>query len=57
MIAHLQALMSQAKKEGLRMQDIFAMEAEEELAATPEDDFDPREMTSTHVPLRKSKLN
>ncbi|MBP1915501.1 SNF2 family DNA or RNA helicase [Lederbergia galactosidilyticus] len=54
MIAHLQALMSQAKKEGLRMQDIFAMEAEEELAATPEDDFDPRAFAQIKIELNQS---
>lgn len=54
MIAHLQALMAQAKKEGLRMQDIFAMEAEEELASTPEDEFDPRAFAQIKIELNQS---
>ncbi|MBO0991536.1 DEAD/DEAH box helicase [Bacillus sp. SD088] len=54
MIAHLQALMTQAKKEGLRMQDIFAMEAEEELASTPEEEFDPRAFAQIKIELNQS---
>ncbi|MCJ7840602.1 DEAD/DEAH box helicase [Lederbergia sp. NSJ-179] len=54
MIAHIQALMTQARKEGLRMQDIFAMGAEEELDSNPEEEFDPRAFAQIKIELNQS---
>lgn len=54
MIAHIQALMQQAKKEGLRVQDIFALGAEDEDLPAAEEEFDPRAFAQIKVELNQS---
>lgn len=55
MVAHIQALMQQAKKEGLRMQDILAMrEEEDDETETDEEEFDPRVFAQIQIELNQS---
>ncbi|MBS4200671.1 DEAD/DEAH box helicase [Bacillus sp. FJAT-49732] len=54
MIAHIQKLMAQAKKEGLRVQDIFTLGEEDEDATTNIDEFDPRAFAQIKIELNQS---
>ncbi|HEY4551710.1 MAG TPA: SNF2 helicase-associated domain-containing protein, partial [Bacillaceae bacterium] len=55
MIAHLQALMMQAKREGLRVQDVFAQGLEEDGNVLAEaDEFDPRAFAQVKIELNQS---
>jgi len=54
MIAHIQALMAQAKKEGLRVQDIFTLSEDDENAPTNLDEFDPRAFAQIKIELNQS---
>ena len=54
MIAHIQTLMKQAKKEGLRVQDIFALELDEEEQSVDTDLFDPRAFAQVKIELNQS---
>ncbi len=54
MIAHIQTLMKQAKKEGLRVQDIFALELDEEEQTVDTDLFDPRAFAQVKIELNQS---
>ncbi|MBS4218935.1 DEAD/DEAH box helicase [Bacillus sp. FJAT-49711] len=54
MIAHIQTLMEQAKKEGLRVQDIFALGDEDENADMDIDEFDPRAFAQIKIELNQS---
>lgn len=53
MIAHIQALMEQAKKEGLRMQDLLVQEAQEPISAEGEL-LDPRAFARVQIELNQS---
>lgn len=54
MIAHIQALMKQAKKEGLRVQDIFSIMPEDEENPEEEEFFDPRAFAKVKIELNQS---
>lgn len=54
MIAHIQALMKQAKQEGLRVQDIFSLSQEEDEQPTEDDFFDPRAFAQIKIELNQS---
>ncbi|MEK3888484.1 DEAD/DEAH box helicase [Bacillus sp. FSL K6-3431] len=54
MIAHIQGLMQQAKKEGLRVQDIFSLGLEEDEQSIEEDLFDPRAFAQVKIELNQS---
>ncbi|MBO1004759.1 DEAD/DEAH box helicase [Pseudogracilibacillus auburnensis] len=54
MVAHIQALMQQAKKEGLRMQDIFSMKDEAEIEEIDADEVDPRAFAKIQIELNQS---
>ncbi|MBS4206772.1 DEAD/DEAH box helicase [Bacillus sp. FJAT-50079] len=54
MIAHIQALMKQAKKEGLRVQDLFSLEADEEPIPNDQELFDPRAFAQVKIELNQS---
>lgn len=54
MIAHIQALMKQAKKEGLRVQDIFSLGPDEEEQSIEDEFFDPRAFAQVKIELNQS---
>ncbi|MBS4195821.1 DEAD/DEAH box helicase [Lederbergia citri] len=53
MIAHIQALMAQARKEGLRVQDIFTL-GDEEYETIDLDEYDPRAFAKIKIELNQS---
>ncbi|MBS4178084.1 DEAD/DEAH box helicase [Lederbergia citrea] len=55
MIAHIQVLMKQAKKEGLRVQDIFSLRDDEDDDERIDlDEFDPRAFAQIKIELNQS---